>query len=153
MIVFARGVGITKEFATIVPFKDRFLIFLHAGLVQHAWRKVKRVKLAAFVYISNCEEGNKKALENFNQQIEQGTIEAELVLIVGLPDAIHVGKSLKCSFANWYILLKGQRSNLPFLRTLRDDSDPETKKLFRKLLKVSETVRNKDRMAVDPYLT
>ena len=108
MIVFARGVGITKEFATIVLFNDRFLIFLHAGLVQHAWRKVKRVKLAAFVYISNCEEGNKKALENFNQQIEQGTIEAELVLIVGLPDAIHVGKSLKCSFANWYILLKGR---------------------------------------------
>ena len=110
------------------------------------------VKLAAFVYTSDCEEGNKKALENFNQQIEEGTIEAELALIVGLPDAIHVGKSLKCSFANWYILLKGQRSNLAFLRTLRDDSDPETKKLFRKLLKDGETVRNKDRMAVDPIL-
>ena len=32
------------------------------------------------------------------------------------------------------------------------DSDPEKKKLFRKLLKDSETVRNKDRMAVDPIL-
>ena len=35
---------------------------------------------------------------------------------------------------------------------MRDDSNPETKMLFRKLLKDSETVRNKDRMAVDPIL-
>ena len=109
-------------------------------------------KLAAFVYTSDCEEGNKKALENISKQTEEGTIDPELALMVGLPDAIHVGKSLKCSFANWYILLKGQRSNLAILRTLRDNSDPETRKLFRKLLKDSEAVRNKDRMAVDPIL-
>lgn len=71
----------------------------------------KCVKLATFVYTSDCEEGNKKALENIKQQIQEGTIEPELALMVELPDAIHVGKSLKCSFANWYILLKGQRSN------------------------------------------
>ena len=35
---------------------------------------------------------------------------------------------------------------------MRDDSNLETKMLFRKLLKDSETVRNKDRMAVDPIL-
>ncbi|CAB3998543.1 Hypothetical predicted protein [Paramuricea clavata] len=69
-----------------------------------------------------------------------------------IPDAIHVGKSLKCSFCNWYILLNGQRSNLAILRTLRDDSDPETRKLFRKLLKDGDAVRNKDRMAVDAIL-
>ena len=57
-----------------------------------------------------------------------------------------------CSFANWYMLLKGQRSNLAILTTLRDDSDPETRKLFGKLLKDSETVRNTDRIAVDPIL-
>ena len=67
-------------------------------------------------------------------------------------DESYVGKSLKCSFANWFILLKGQRSNLAILRTLRDDSDPETTKLFGKLLKDSEAVRNKDRIAVDPIL-
>ncbi len=112
----------------------------------------KCVKLAVFVYTSDCEEGNKKALEQINNQLEDGTIEPELALMVGLPDAIHVGKSLKCSFANWYILLDGQRSNLAMLRTLRDDSDPETRKSFRKLLKDGEAVRNKDRMAVDPIL-
>lgn len=69
----------------------------------------KCIKLAAFVYTSDCEEGNKKALKNINKQIREETIEPELALMVGLPDAIHVGKSLKCSFANWYILLKGQR--------------------------------------------
>ena len=112
---------------------------------------MKHVRLAAFVYTRNCEEGNKKVLENLNQHIE-GTIEVELALMVRLPDAIHVGKSLKCSFANWYIVLKGQRSNLAFLRTLQDESNPETETLCRKLLTDSETVRNKYRMAVDPIL-
>ena len=60
--------------------KDRFLIFLHAGLVQDARGKVKRVKLVAFVYTTDFEEGNKKALENLNQQIE-GTIEVKLSLM------------------------------------------------------------------------
>ena len=41
---------------------------------------------------------------------------------------------------------------MSILITLRDDSDPENRKLFRKLLKDSEAVRNKDRMAVDPIL-
>lgn len=41
---------------------------------------------------------------------------------------------------------------MSILRTLRDDSNPENRKLFRKLLKDSEAVRNKDRMAVDPIL-
>ena len=50
------------------------------------------------------------------------------------------------------MLLKGQRSNLAILRTLRDGSDPETRKLFGKLLKDSGAVRNKDRIAVDPIL-
>ena len=112
----------------------------------------KCIKLAVFVYTSDCEEGNKKASENINQQIQDGTIEPELALMIGLPDAIHVGKSLKCSFANWCILLKEQRSNLAILRTLRDDSDPETRKLFGKLPKDSEALRNKDCMAVDPIL-
>lgn len=52
------------------------------------------IKLAAFVYTSDCEEGNKKGLENINQQIKDETIEPELALMVGIPDLIHVGKSL-----------------------------------------------------------
>jgi hypothetical protein len=112
----------------------------------------KCVKLAACVYTTDCKEGNKKALEKINSQVLDGTIEPELAFMIGLPDAIHVGKSLKCSFCNLYILLNSQRSNLAILRTLRDDSDPETRKLFRKLLKDGDAVRNKDRMAVDPIL-
>ena len=46
------------------------------------------IKLAAFVYTSDCEEGNKKGLENINQQIKDETIEPELALMVGIPDAM-----------------------------------------------------------------
>ena len=110
------------------------------------------IKLATFVFSSDCEEGNKKAMETINQQVQDGSIEPELALIVALPDTIHVGKSLKCSFANWFILLQKQRVNLAILRTLRDDNHPNTRKVFRTLLKDSDAVRNKDRMAVDPVL-
>lgn len=59
------------------------------------------------MYISDCEEGNKKALENINKEIEEGIIDFEFVLMVGLFDVIYVGKSFKCFFVNWYILFKG----------------------------------------------
>jgi len=108
--------------------------------------------LAALEFTSDCEEGHKKAIESINQQVQDGSIEQELALMVALPDMIQIGKSLKCSFANWFILLQKQRANLVILRTLRDDNDPSTRKVFRTLLKDSDAVRNKDRMAVDPVL-
>ena len=64
------------------------------------------IEVAAFVFTSDCEEGNKKAMETINQQVQDGSIEPELALMVALPDTIHVGKSLKCSFANWFIILQ-----------------------------------------------
>ena len=75
-------------------------------------------------------------------------ISSDYSLLIALPDVVHVGKSIKCSWANWFILLDGQRSKLVLLRTLRDFSDPDVRKKLRKLLTL-ECVRNKDRMAVD----
>ena len=98
--------------------------------------------------MTDCEDRNKKALETVNRMREDGSISSDYSLLIALPDVVHVGKSIKCSWANWFILLDGQRSNLVLLRTLRDSSDPDVRKKLRKLLTL-ECVRIKDRMAVD----
>ena len=41
----------------------------------------------------------------------------ELLLLTPLPDVAHIGKSLKCSWSNWFIDLNGQMSNLVLIRS------------------------------------
>ena len=53
-------------------------------------------------------------------------------------DAIHVGKSLKCSFAN--ILLDNQCANFAIIRTLREASPNPVRQAFRKVLKNQDAV-------------
>ena len=103
-------------------------------------------RVAVFAISADCEDKNKKAMSLF----EQG-LEPELSLVQFIPDAVHVGKSLKCSWANWFLIFEGQRSNLVLLRTLRDSADQPIKEQLKKLLDM-ESVRNKDRMAVEPIL-
>lgn len=67
------------------------------------------------------------------------------------PDGVHVGKSLKYSFANWFCLFEGHRVSLALLNTLRNDSDPVIRAKMWKVL-VKKDVQNKNRMAVDPIL-
>ena len=67
------------------------------------------------------------------------------------PDSVHVGKSLKCSICNWFIILNGERGRLSIMQTLRDDRNPAVRKKLRKLLK-AEDMQSKDRMAVEPII-
>ncbi|XP_014674326.1 PREDICTED: uncharacterized protein LOC106814524 [Priapulus caudatus] len=110
--------------------------------------KTKCSKLAVLLLTSDCEEKNKAALTYF--QGERNT-NYNLSMLSSIPDAVHVGKSLKCSWANWFVLFKGERSNLVLLRTLRDHAEPEVRSVLRKNLTL-ECVRNKDRMAVEPIV-
>ena len=68
-----------------------------------------------------------------------------------LPDVVHLGNSLKCSWANWFIDLEGAKSSLVLIRTLRDSAGPDVSKKLRKLLTL-DCVRNKDRMADEPIV-
>lgn len=108
-------------------------------------------KFLVMVVVTDCEECNKKALLTLNSNAEDETLPAELSLIVALPDVVHLGKSLKCSWANWYIELEGAKSNLVLIRTLRDCGSPDIRRKLRKLLTL-DCVRNKDRMAVEPIV-
>ena len=51
-----------------------------------------------------------------------------LELEVPLPDVVHIGKSCKCSWSNWFINLDSEFSNLVLLRSLRDNAEAFIKK-------------------------
>jgi len=82
---------------------------------------------------------------------QHNTMPPEPPLLTPLRHVVHIGKSLKCSWSNWFIDLNGQMSNLVLIRTLRDSTDSDVRKLLGKLLTL-ECVRNKDRMAVEPIV-
>ena len=42
-----------------------------------------------------------------------------------LPDVVHLGKSFKCSWANWFTDLEGAKSSLVLIRTLYDSAGPD----------------------------
>ena len=106
-------------------------------------------KVAVLAVVTDCEERNKQALLEIEKMSEKNTMPPELLLLTPLPDVVHIGKSLKCSWSN--IDLNGQMSNLVLIRTLRDSTDSDVRKLLRKMLTL-ECVRNKDRMAVEPIV-
>lgn len=75
-----------------------------------------------------------------------------LTYLVVVPDAAHLGKTYKCSWGNWFLILgEGDRRTLAMLRMLRNDSNHVVSEKLHKLL-TTESVQNKDRMAVEPLL-
>ena len=89
-----------------------------------------------------------KLLEQFQRD---GTVNPQLEYCIYLPDAVHVGKSCKCSFSNLFCILEFSRLSLSVLHNLRDDSNLEIRSKLRTIL-TKEDVQNKDRMAFDPIL-
>ena len=98
---------------------------------------------------TDCEEGNKKAMSQIKEKIQNGTIDPEFSLLSVLPDCPHVGKCLKGSFANWFLQLENERGNLALIATLRNRSDPRTKITLKGYLPKNDDVKNKDRH--DPF--
>lgn len=84
--------------------------------------------------IVDYKEGNKKAMSEMNKELENGTVDPVLALFIPLPDSLHVGKSLKASYAIWYLKLSNESGNLPILKTLQNKVDPDVRKEMRKFL-------------------
>ena len=76
------------------------------------------VKRAVFVVTADCESGNKSTFEMMRTSIEEGTIDPNLSTLTVLPDCLHVGKSVKASFCNWWPKLNDQQGNIGLLQTL-----------------------------------
>ena len=108
------------------------------------------IKIAVLV-TTDRESGNKNALESFSEEILDESIDRRLSALSVLPGAVHVGKSIKCSFCNWYLLLENERANLSILYTLRNDANVNIRTQFRKELTI-DCVRNKDRMDVNSVI-
>ncbi len=73
------------------------------------------IKSMVMVYVTDCEEGNKKSMLTIHQHHNNGTLNPQLAFFIAIPDAVHVGKSIKASIANWYIIINGQRCCLAIL--------------------------------------
>ena len=114
-------------------------------------RNVTCQKLVVMAVATDCKECNKKALVCLSDMADGKELPPELELVVPLPDVVHIGKSFKCSWSNWFINLDGEFSNLVLLRSLRNNAEVFIKKKLRKLLSL-KCVRNKDRMAVEPII-
>ncbi|MES9881338.1 MAG: hypothetical protein ABW185_10700 [Sedimenticola sp.] len=105
----------------------------------------KCIKNAVLVLSTDCEAGNKNALQSIIDDRENDDGHSKYTLSC-IPDAVHVGKSLKAGFANWMLLLGQERACLAILHTLRD-KHPHLRRILSK-----SAVMNKDRMDVDCIL-
>lgn len=103
------------------------------------------VRAEVLVVVTHCKSGNKKAFEMIAESRANGTLEPWFIFIC-LPDAVHVGKSLKCNFANCMTLLRDERACLSMLHTIRN-AEPHLKKILPR-----DSVLNKDRVDVDCIL-
>ena len=84
----------------------------------------KCVKAAVLILTVDCKEDNKKAMSDILQELEKDTRDPSLSLVIPIPDSVHVGKSLKAGFANWYLKLQNERGNVAILKTLRNKACP-----------------------------
>ena len=92
----------------------------------------------------DCESGNRKMAD-----LVAGEKIQFLEYLVVFSDVVHLFKTYKCSWSNWFVILgEGDRSTLSTLRMLRNKSRPEITEVLQNLL-TAESVRNKDRMATE----
>ena len=109
---------------------------------------IKRLQIPIYKRSEFCEECNRNVLSAMNSSAKNQTLPADLFLVIALPDVIHLGKSLNCSWADQFIDLEGAISNFVSIRALRDSGSVDIRRKLRKCLTL-DCVRNKDRMAVE----
>ena len=110
------------------------------------------IKMVCLAWIMDSESKNKNSQTslNQNQKDNEDTDQTDsTVLLTAFPDAVHVAKNDRASFANWYGLVDGYRVNLVLLRTAR--ADPNMKHLLMPHLSLA-ACRNRDRMDVDTVI-
>jgi len=71
--------------------------------------------VAVVVVTTDCEESDKQLLTQLHDDDAKGHTPPELSLLAAMPDVVHLGKSLKCSWSNWILWFKETRSTLAIL--------------------------------------
>ena len=111
---------------------------------------IKCKKAVVLVLALDCFSGNRYLIEKYQKDLDTGSKDPEIFLTEAVGEIIHVLKTIKSSFSNWYLLeVSGQIINLSMLRTLRDDNlDKEVSFALRKVLQKGSVV-NRDRQDTD----
>ena len=107
-------------------------------------------KVLVHVLALDCFTGNRFMIEKFQNELKDGTKDPEVYLTEPLGEIVHVLKTIKSSFSNWFLLgLCGNIFNLSMLRTLRDDNiSKEVTAALKKVLQKGSVV-NRDRQDTD----
>ena len=78
---------------------------------------VQCVKFIVLTWSIDCESGNRKMADLVAEKPIQF-----LEYLVVFPDVVHLAKTYKCSWSNWFLILgEGDRSTLGTLRMLRNE--------------------------------
>ena len=94
----------------------------------------KCVKLLVLLWTADCDENNKQAMEQIIKLSNDETdhhIKEQMKFSKPIPEAVHLGKCLKSSFANWFLFLNGERFNLSNIRVLYNDEDDHIRRRMR----------------------
>ena len=113
---------------------------------------VECVKMVSLAWIMDSESKNKNSQQTLSQNQrdnEQPNWAATTEMLTAFPEAVHVAKNDRASFANWYRFVDGNRINLVLLRTAR--VDPNLKHKLMPHLSLA-ACRNRDRMDVDTVI-
>ena len=107
-------------------------------------------KAVVLVLALDCFTGNRYLIEKYQKDLVTGSKDPEIYLTEAVGEIIHVLKTIKSSFSNWYLLgISGHIFNLSMLRTLRDDNlNKEVSCALRKVLQKGSVV-NRDRQDTD----
>lgn len=85
------------------------------------------MKLLVLLWTADCEESNKQAMEQI-AKLTEDEIKEQVKFLKPIPEAVHLSKCLKSSFANWFLFLNGKRFNLSNLRVLYNDEDDDIRR-------------------------
>ena len=70
------------------------------------------MKLLVSVWSADCKENNKQAMLKLSQMKKNSTLPSHMQLLIPIPEAIpeatHVAKYLKGSFAKWFLYKHGE---------------------------------------------
>ena len=78
------------------------------------------MKVVSLAWIMDSESKNKNSRQTLSQNQrdnEQPNRAATTEMLTAFPDAVHVAKNDRASYANWYRFEDGNRINLVLLRT------------------------------------
>ena len=109
--------------------------------LKNNFRCIRRVVLVITVA---CKSGNKQCLKQIQQELNESTINPHLPLLSLLPHVLHVFKTYKVSFSNWYLQLINERGCLSIFYTLRNRADHDVRENVKSFLKSNDYFRNRD---------